>query len=383
MRLGFGKSGGVDPTGVLNAIASAVVVADRDGIIRFVNQATELLFNTSSAVLCRSNLQEYIPADSPVFSLLTQAIEGATLVADHNLLIESPKIGQHTVNLTVGAMPDDNGLAVLTFEPRSIAQKIDNQLLSRNSARSVSAMAAILAHEIKNPLSGIRGAAQLLEQTATEDDRALTRLICDEADRIVDLVDRMEIFSDKPLERGAVNIHTVLEHVRRLAENGFAKSVTFEEIYDPSLPPVFGNRDQLIQVFLNLVKNACEAVNAETGHIVISTRYQHGIRLAVAGGDARVHLPLVVSVRDNGPGIPADMRESLFDPFVTTKPTGSGLGLALVAKIISDHGGVIEVKDSPGGGAEFQIMLPIYRRSMVDEDGATPVKNKKIKEDSL
>ncbi|HCW68105.1 MAG TPA: two-component sensor histidine kinase, partial [Thalassospira lucentensis] len=234
MRLGFGKGNGVDPTGVLNAIASAVVVANRDGHIRFVNQATEQLFNTSASVLCRTNLTDYIPGDSPVFSLIRQAIDGATLVADHNLMIESPKIGKHTVNLTVGSMPDESDCAVLTFEPRSIAQKIDNQLLSRNSARSVSAMAAILAHEIKNPLSGIRGAAQLLEQTSNEDDRVLTRLICDEADRIVDLVDRMEIFSDKPLERGAVNIHTVLEHVRRLAENGFGKHLVFEEVYDPS-----------------------------------------------------------------------------------------------------------------------------------------------------
>ncbi|WP_430475460.1 two-component system sensor histidine kinase NtrB [Thalassospira lucentensis] len=366
MRLGFGKGNGVDPTGVLNAIASAVVVANRDGKIRFVNQATEQLFNTSASVLCRSDLTDFIPADSPVFSLIRQAIEEATLVADHNLLIESPKIGKHTVNLTVGSMPDETDCAVLTFEPRSIAQKIDNQLLSRNSARSVSAMAAILAHEIKNPLSGIRGAAQLLEQTSNEDDRVLTRLICDEADRIVELVDRMEIFSDKPLERGAVNIHTVLEHVRRLAENGFGKNLVFEEIYDPSLPPVFGNRDQLIQVFLNLVKNAGEAVDPKDGKIIISTRYQHGVRLAVAGRDARVHLPLVVSVSDNGPGISQDMRESLFDPFVTTKPTGSGLGLALVAKIINDHGGVIEVKDVPGGGAEFQIMLPIYNRALAE-----------------
>ncbi|MFH1803521.1 MAG: ATP-binding protein [Pseudomonadota bacterium] len=367
MRLGFGKSSGIDPTGILNAIASAVVVADRDGKIRFVNQATEQLFNTSAAVLCRSNLSDFIPADSPVFSLLTQAIDEATLVADHDLLIESPKIGRHAVNLTVGSMPDEPGSAVMSFDRRSIAHKIDNQLLSRNSARSVSAMAAILAHEIKNPLSGIRGAAQLLEQTATEDDRVLTRLICDEADRIVDLVDRMDIFSDKPLERGAVNIHTVLEHVRRLAENGFGRHVVFEEIYDPSLPPVFGNRDQLVQVFINLFKNAGEAIEGEGGHIVIATRYQHGVRLAVAGGDARVHLPLVVTVRDNGPGIPADMRESLFDPFVTTKPTGSGLGLALVAKIISDHGGVIEVRDAPGGGAEFQIMLPIYNRVIAEQ----------------
>ena len=145
------------------------------------------------------------------------------------------------------------------LQERTIADKMDRQLTHRGAARSVSALAAMLAHEIKNPLSGIRGAAQLLEQSAGDDDRTLTRLICDEADRIVKLVDRMEVFSDeRPVEREPVNIHVVLDHVKRLAQSGFARRIKFIENYDPSLPPVFANRDQLIQVFLNLVKNAAE-----------------------------------------------------------------------------------------------------------------------------
>ena len=220
-------------------------------------------------------------------------------------------------------------------------------------------MAAMLAHEVKNPLSGIRGAAQLLEENLAPSDRELTRLICDEADRIVALVNRMEVFSDRrPLDRGPVNIHEVLDRVRLVAQSGFARHVRFIEEYDPSLPPVFGNRDALIQVYLNLVKNAAEAVPSQGGEIQVATSYQHGVRLAVAGTDTRLHLPLLVTVTDNGEGIPEDLRPHLFDPFVSTKHHGTGLGLALVAKVIDDHGGVIEF-DSQPRRTVFRVCLPM------------------------
>jgi two-component system nitrogen regulation sensor histidine kinase GlnL len=280
--------------------------------------------------------------------------------------------GERLVDLHVAPVPDRPEHVVVMLQERTIADKMDRQLTHRGAARSVTALAAMLAHEIKNPLSGIRGAAQLLEQSVGDDDRTLTRLICDEADRIVKLVDRMEVFTDeRPIEREPVNIHVVLEHVKRLAQSGFGRHIKFVEEYDPSLPPVLANRDQLIQVFLNLVKNAAESISetASDGEIQLTTAFRPGVRLSLPGTKTRVSLPLEFCVRDNGPGVPEDLLPHLFDPFVTTKPTGSGLGLALVAKIIGDHGGIIECESQPRH-TTFRILMPMFLGDDAEPGGA-------------
>jgi two-component system, NtrC family, nitrogen regulation sensor histidine kinase GlnL len=347
---------------VLAALPDPVLVVDGADRMRYANAAAEQFFETSAATLTAAALGEFLPLDSPLFALIHSVRNTGASVSEYGVTLETPKLGTRVVTIQAAPLADDQARVVVTLQERSIADKIDRQLTHRNAARSVTAMAAMLAHEVKNPLSGIRGAAQLLEETANAADRELTRLICDETDRICALVDRMDVFSDRrPIERENVNIHEVLERVRKVAVSGFARHVRFIEDYDPSLPPVHGNRDLLIQVFLNLVKNAAEAAPAQGGEIVLATAYRHGVRLAVAGSDSRVHLPLLVTVTDNGDGIPEDLRSHLFDPFVTTKHNGSGLGLALVAKVIGDHGGIIEF-DSQPRHTSFRVFLPTAPR---------------------
>ncbi|MGU3400859.1 two-component system sensor histidine kinase NtrB [Brucellaceae bacterium D45D] len=361
----MGHEKGSIPSVILDAISQPVVMISADNHIVYANMDGEQFFRSGSSILSRNRLDSFLPFGSPLLALVDQVRESQIPVNEYRVDISSPRLGAaRIVDVYVAPVAEMPGSVVILFKEKTMAEKIDRQMTHRGAARSVTGLASMLAHEIKNPLSGIRGAAQLLEQVVGDEDRALARLITDETDRIVSLVDRMEVFSDeRPIERTAVNIHAVLDHVKAVARNGFARHIRFVEDYDPSLPPVFANRDQLVQVFLNLVKNAAEAIgDRELGEILLSTAYRPGIRLQVPGASDRVALPLEFSVQDNGPGVPPDMLPHLFDPFVTTKTNGSGLGLALVAKIIGDHGGIIEC-DSQPGRTSFRVLMPAWKAS--------------------
>lgn len=347
---------------ILDSIRHPVILIDGEDNIAYANADAEQFFKTSSSILTKSKLEHFLPFCSPVLSLINQVRKNPNPINEYKVDISSPKLGNDKlVDIFVQPLSEIKDGVVILFQEKSLAEKFDRQMTHRGAARSVTGLASMLAHEIKNPLSGIRGAAQLLEMQASDEDRELTKLIIAETDRIVALVDRMEVFSDdRPIERFPVNMHTVFDHVKAIAQNGFAKNINFIERYDPSLPAVMANRDQLVQIFLNLIKNAAEAIgHNKSGEIILSSAYRPGIRLSVQGQENKVALPLEFCVEDNGPGVSTDLIQHLFDPFISTKTNGTGLGLALVAKLVNDHGGVVECESQPNRTI-FRVLLPMW-----------------------
>ena len=342
---------------VLATLPTAVLVLDPRGRIAEANIAAEALLNLSRHALLDRLIEDLI--GHPLTSMpLDQPF------AAYDLEVVLPGRRKARVDLMAAPLPERPGWRALTIHGRT-----PQALAGRRTEREAGTLtavgaAAMLAHEIKNPLSGIRGAAQLLESGLDEGGRALTALIRDEVDRVTALIDRMEGFTDtRPLERGPQNIHAILGHVRDVARQGFGAGFTIREIYDPSLPEVHGHRDSLIQIFMNLVKNAVEAMEREgltDGVITLTTAYRHGISMgASGGGNGRVNLPIEVCVIDEGPGAPEAIGAHLFDPFISSKRSGGGLGLALVDKLVADHDGAIEYRrEGEPERTVFRVLLP-------------------------
>lgn len=341
------------------ALPTALLVLDGEGCIASVNAAAEMLLNASAAHLLHKPLGIVLRIPSACHAGLREE----AVFAAYDCELETARGIRLRTDLHATPLPDHAGWRLITLHSATAAQSMGQQFDRRDRSRSAIGAAAMLAHEIKNPLSGIRGAAQLLDSQVGESGENLTRLIRDEVDRVTALIDRMEAFTDsRPVERTAQNIYAILEHARAVAAAGFGDRIDIHDAYDPSLPPVFVHRDSLVQVLLNLIKNAAEAVpEGQRGTVTLTTRYRHGVSVAssAASGGERRPLPIEVGIVDDGPGPDAEIVDHLFEPFVSSKSSGRGLGLALVDKLVRDNGGIIQFsRDGTPPRSVFRILLP-------------------------
>ncbi len=362
----------IDPEIILSNLPHAIFILNADNRIIHANPASELFLKTSVTLMLGQALSHYFPEDSPLFDLIDHMRMQGGQILEHDIMLDSLRTGKISTDIYLTPLwnaPDQEKYSMITLQNHRVHHHLETAYSYNRSVRAVTGMSQMLLHEIKNPRSGIRGAAQIVEQgLQNTQDRQLTQLICQESDRIVSLIDRFNEFSENTsLRTEPINIHVILDHVRRLAENGFAQHIRFIDQYDPSLPDVVGDNDRLIQVLLNLIKNACESIDHTHGEIQITTSYQQGVRFRILGQGAhqireKVSLPICISIKDNGTGIPEDVRPHIFDPFVTNKPGGSGLGLALVAKIIEELGGAIDFH-SLAQGTEFRLFLPLHKKN--------------------
>ncbi len=351
---------------LLAALPTPVLVIDEEGVILDANAAAEALLNLSRNGVIGMELGEVIGHD------LSHRPSDTPFVA-YDLELALPGHRHQRADLMAAPLSDWPGWRIVTIHTYPAAQPIVRRSGQAAGVLAAAGAATLLAHEIKNPLSGIRGAAQLLDANADADARALTRLIRDEVDRVTALIDRMEGFTDtRPLDLAPQNIHAILDHAVAVAVRGFGDDIVFRKAYDPSLPPVLGHRDSLVQVLINLLKNAAEAMRPAKGGdsgggggggvVTLTTAYRHGIRVLAPQGQAGRSLPIEVCVIDDGPGAPPGIAAHLFDPFVSSKRAGRGLGLALVEKLVADQGGIVDyARESRDGGPErtvFRLLLP-------------------------
>jgi len=354
----MGENSDVTESQIFAALPNPVFVLDRENRFIYLNQAAEIFFQSSRMMLLGTPLTSIMPADSNFLSMVNRARAQSISVGDQGVELAGPKIGLKLINVQITPLGDREPCLLITIQERALAERLRGQSLFRGAARSIAAMAALLAHEVKNPLAGIKGAAQLLEADLDAEGQGLTRMIVEESDRVAALLDRMEGFAGGAnLVLAPLNIHEILDHCLNVAQASYGAHMKIKRFYDPSLPLVNGHRDLLIQAFINIIKNASEATELNS-EITIKTSYSQGRRLTFAAVNGGSYAPVQVEVIDNGRGISEELRDHIFDPFVSGRSGGSGLGLTMVASVIADHGAMIDVESVPGQTV-FRMNFPV------------------------
>ncbi len=340
---------------ILDNLTHAVLMFDARLCLDFINPAGEMLFAISAKRLIGQHAEKLLPANSHLLASISKGQNSGHPFTEHEVAIVLPGDRELTVDYTVtplASLPGESGLLLeLQQVDRQLRISREGQQLSQQ--QTMQSLVRGLAHEIKNPLGGLRGAAQLLErELPNEELKEYTDIIIGEADRLRNLVNRMLGPNSLP-QKEAINIHQVLEHVRQLVAVEIESGISFISDYDPSIPEVMADRDQLIQAVLNIVRNAAQAIDNE-GEIILRTRALRQFTI----GQKRHKLVCRIEIIDNGSGIPEDMMESIFYPLVTGRAEGSGLGLSISQSLINQHGGLIQC-DSRPGRTRFYLLLPL------------------------
>jgi len=356
------KMGNPDAQRLISSLPLAVVLLEPGLRIAAANPAAEQLFGQSSRRLVGRMLNDIMAFDEP--RLIERIKDGEAAVSAREIDVSLAGQAVRRLDITFSPVVDTPGWQLLTLDDNSASEALgeDSGGIDAVSLRGPE----ILAHEIKNPLAGIRGAAQLLGRKASQKDRALTDLIAGEVDRIATLIDQMQTLSRRTTAPvGPCNLHETVRRACAVFDAADAQSrikgPRIEEEFDPSLPLVLGNSDALVQVLINLLSNAREACTGQVAaRIVVRTRFASGLQLRSMDSGEAVGLPVELRISDNGPGVPVAMREHIFEPFVTTKKSGQGLGLPLVRKLVRDmNGRITHDRDEVTGWTHFRIHLPL------------------------
>jgi two-component system nitrogen regulation sensor histidine kinase GlnL len=342
------------------------LIVGPSGLIIDVNPPAETFLNASHKSLVGHPVLDRLSIDAPMDTAMARVRTHLSPLFIAEADVTTGERAPVPCALQLAPLQDAPGHLILVISPREIADRLGRAMHVSTAAKSAIGMAEMLAHEIKNPLAGISGAAQLLAMGLSPEDQEMTDLIVEETRRIVKLLEQVEQFGNlRPPSRRSVNLHDALDRARRSALVGFGAHMKIVEDYDPSLPNTYADTDQLMQVFLNLLKNASEAAGPHGGTIRLHSFYDHSLRRRRKDGTGAA-LPLQVEIIDDGPGIPPEIVADIFEPFVSGRENGTGLGLALVSKIISDHEGWISVDSAPGRTV-FRISLPLAPRGLPEE----------------
>jgi len=351
----------IDNINLWTSIPVPALLLNNDDTIALSNSAAQSFLNLSEKALAGANLWDKVMVDAPLETAYARAKADRGSLFINDVDVGSGMGAPMLCNVQIAPLMGTPDMMIMIISPREIASRFNQNGSSNKAAKSAIGMAEMLAHEIKNPLAGITGAAQLLSMGLPAEDQELTDLIVEESRRIVALLENVEQFGNQSAPQlQSVNIHDIIDRARQSASVGFGAHMFFIVDYDPSLPHAFADPDQLLQVLLNLLKNASEACG-DGGSVKLRTFYDPALRVRQSDG-SHARLPLQIEIIDDGPGLPPDIANDIFEPFISGKENGTGLGLALVSKLLRDGGGWIAVESVPGQ-TKFRVSLPLAPRS--------------------